>query len=110
MKCNCKNIAKRIRCLTEVNDADYRYALGVGPTAVLKFRIEFMAQVNEIDITRCTCFVGEYLRQIEDLLTTFFKHPQDEYDSIDLYNKNVEKTFDKLMKILYNIRDASSQD
>jgi hypothetical protein len=102
--CQCQELLMKVQAILRESDANLRLAMAVSLTDVINLKMDILSKVKKTLNVHCTCFIGHNLRNIVNMLDEYFSMEGKEFISRDVYAKETEKVFDKLMRILYNIR------
>jgi len=112
MNCNCNETYKELRVKLRNFENDFQVAFGKGPASVIKLKLKCLDITHKMNIKSCNCFIGQNLYVIKSTIENFFKNKAkfQKDNAENVYIREVEKTFDKIVKILYNIADASPKN
>lgn len=102
--CQCHLIHETVQRILKESERDLQVAMAVSPMDLVTLKMNILSRIHKAMEIHCTCFIGQNLRTIATMLTGYFAMEGREGMTSDIYAKETDKVFDKLLRILYNIR------
>ena len=108
MNCGCREMYDKIITLIRSKEKSFNQAYGEGSSEVRELKGTVLSEIYTLlpnNSITCNCYTGQLLQRMQEILRNFYDRREQirrEY-SQTAYDFEIEKVFDKVNLILYNI-------